>query len=91
MGPWTLDLGPWACLGRRAYTMAELLIVVVIMVLLVAVTLPVAKKVMDDSHVREASRQLQAYFQMAKTRALHTGRPCGCIWTLRSPPGWGVM
>src|SRR5688572_14797171 len=62
---------------RRGYSMAELMIVLVIMVMLVAAALPVAKKVMDDSHVREASRQLNAYFAMAKARAIHTGRPCG--------------
>jgi type II secretory pathway pseudopilin PulG len=65
---------------RRGYTMAELMIVVIIMIMLVAATLPIAKKVMDDSHVREASRQLNAYFAMAKARAIHTGRPCGLFF-----------
>jgi prepilin-type N-terminal cleavage/methylation domain-containing protein len=74
----------FAC--RRGYTMAELMIVVVIMLMLVAVTLPVAKKVMDDSHVREASRQLQAYLQMAKARAIHTGRPCGLYLECKDRP-----
>jgi len=72
---------------RRGYTMAELMIVVIIMIMLVAVTLPVAKKVMDDSHVREASRQLQAYFQMAKARAIHSGRPCGLYLQCDMPLG----
>ena len=62
---------------RPGYTMAELMIVVIIMLMLVAAALPVAKKVMDDSHVREASRQLNAYLAMAKARAVQTGRPCG--------------
>jgi type II secretory pathway pseudopilin PulG len=72
---------------RRAYTMAELMIVVIIMIMLVAATMPIAKKVMDDSHVREASRQLNAYLQMAKARAVHTGRPCGLYLDCQAPLG----
>src|SRR5690349_12945659 len=74
--------------GRRpGYSMAELMIVLIIMVMLVAAVLPVAKKVMDDSHVREASRQLNAYFAMAKSRAVHTGRPCGIYLDCEVPLG----
>src|SRR4051812_48885959 len=62
--------------ARRAYTLAEMLIVITIMIMLVAAALPVAKKVMDGSQVREASRQLNAYLAMARTRTLQTGRPC---------------
>src|SRR4051794_6546336 len=72
---------------RSAYTLAEMLIVVTIMIMLVAAALPVAKKVMDGSQVREASRQLNAYFAMAKARALHTGRPCGLYFAFNSPLG----
>jgi len=71
--------------SRRGYTMAELMIVVIIMIMLVAATLPIAKKVMDDSHVREASRQLNAYFAMVKSRAIHTGRPCGIFFECEKP------
>jgi prepilin-type N-terminal cleavage/methylation domain-containing protein len=71
---------------RRGYTLVEMLIVVSIMIMLVAVTLPVAKKVMDGSQSREASRQLNAYFAMAKARALLTGRPCGIHFSFPNAP-----
>src|SRR5437879_11001325 len=66
-------------LGRGAYTLAELLIVMTIMLMLIVITLPAIKNVMQDGNVREASRQLNAYFAMAKARAVHTGRPCGVM------------
>lgn len=72
---------------RRAYTLVEMLIVVSIMVSLIAITLPVAKKVMDGSQGREASRQLNAYLAMAKARALQTGRPCGLYLPFQLPLG----
>jgi type II secretory pathway pseudopilin PulG len=73
--------------GRGAYTMMELLIVITIMIMLAAITLPVAKQVLNDSHLREASRQLSAYFIMAKARAVHTGRPCGIHFVCQPPLG----
>jgi prepilin-type N-terminal cleavage/methylation domain-containing protein len=64
---------------RGGYTLAEMLIVMTIMLMLVVVALPAVKRVMEDGNVREASRQLNAYFAMAKARALQTGRPCGVM------------
>lgn len=80
------------------YTLTELLVVVTILVLLVATALPVARKVMEGNRTREASRMLQAYFAMARARAVQTGRPCGLFLPFPSPPpgvtdpnttGWG--
>src|SRR5687767_14549808 len=71
----------WNFRRRRAYTLVEMLIVVSIMIMLVAVTLPVAKKTMEGQNAREASRQLHAYFNMAKARALQSGRPCGLYFS----------
>src|SRR5262245_39122878 len=65
------------CRSLSGYTLAELLIVMTIMLMLMAITLPTVRRVMEDGKVREASRQLNAYFAMAKSRALLTGRPCG--------------
>jgi type II secretory pathway pseudopilin PulG len=65
--------------ARRGYTLTELLIVIIIMITIFAIALPIAKKVMDDSNTREASRQLSAIFQLAKSRAAQTGRPFG-VW-----------
>lgn len=73
---------------RSAYTLMELLVVIVIMIMLVAVTLPLAKRVLNDTHVREASRQLNAYFAMAKARATLTGRPCGLFLKCDKPLGY---
>src|SRR6187455_359143 len=72
---------------RGGYTLMELLIVIIIMITLVAITLPVAKKIMEDGHVREASRQLNTYFAMAKARAVQTGRPCGLDFVCAAPLG----
>jgi type II secretory pathway pseudopilin PulG len=69
-----------------AYTLTELLVVVTILVILVATTLPVARKVMEGNRTREASRMLQAYFAMAKARAVQTGRPCGLFFPFPAPP-----
>src|SRR5204863_4766980 len=75
----TSDLRPLISCRRPAYTIAEMLIVMTIMLMLVAVTLPAIKNVMQEGNSREASRQLNAYFAMAKARALQTGRPCGVM------------
>src|SRR5689334_13575863 len=72
--------------ARAAYTLVEMLVVVTIIIILVAATLPVAKKMMEGSQVREASRQFNSYWQMAKARALQTGRPCGIYFPMTSAP-----
>jgi hypothetical protein len=59
-----------------------------IMLLLVVIALPTVKRVMEDGNVREASRQLNAYFAMAKARALQTGRPCGVMMICELPTGF---
>jgi type II secretory pathway pseudopilin PulG len=88
---WNLELGTLNSRrlrrARGAYTLAEMLIVVTIMVMLVAITLPTVKRVMEDSGTREASRQLNAYFAMAKARAVQTGRPCGIFMVCEPPLG----
>jgi prepilin-type N-terminal cleavage/methylation domain-containing protein len=71
----------------RAYTLIELLVVVVILVTLVAITLPLAKKVLDDSYTREASRQLNGWLAMAKINAVRTGRPWGLYMECEPPVG----
>jgi type II secretory pathway pseudopilin PulG len=66
-------------LPRGGYSLVELLIVMGIMIMLVSMTLPMAKHVMEDGKVREASRAMSAFFAVAKARALSTGQPCG-VW-----------
>lgn len=65
--------------ARGGYSLVEMLIVMTILLMLVVIALPAVKRVMEDGNVREASRQLNAYFAMAKARALQTGRPCGVM------------
>src|SRR5262245_7132450 len=74
------------------FTLMELLIVVTIIILLVIVTLPRVKYALDESKVRESSRQVNSYFALAKSRAASTGRPCGLYFQSESvgpgtPPG----
>ncbi|MDX1946998.1 MAG: prepilin-type N-terminal cleavage/methylation domain-containing protein [Pirellulaceae bacterium] len=74
---------------RGGYTLTEMLVVVTILVILIAAALPTARHVMEASKVKEASRQLQAYFAMARSRAAQTGRPCG-LWIEVSPQVGGA-
>ncbi|QDU31248.1 hypothetical protein ETAA8_64010 [Anatilimnocola aggregata] len=66
----------------RGYTLIELLVVIMIAILLMAVTLPAAKSIMENARPREASRILNAAFATAKARAASTGRPCGLEFLL---------
>jgi prepilin-type N-terminal cleavage/methylation domain-containing protein len=59
------------------YTLVELLIVIMIAVMLMAITLPVAKTVMEDGRPREASRILNATLAAVKARAVQTNRLAG--------------
>lgn len=83
----TLWRGPSRLQTRNGYTLTELLVVIIILVILIAVSLPAAKKVMEDSRTRESSRQLSAYFTMARARAAQSGRPCGLWMQLDTPIG----
>jgi type II secretory pathway pseudopilin PulG len=82
-----MPLGVAARKSRGGYSLTELLVVIIIMITIFAIALPIAKKVMDDSHVREASRQLNAFFTLAKSRAAQTGRPCGIEFICERPLG----
>jgi prepilin-type N-terminal cleavage/methylation domain-containing protein len=68
------------------FTLLEMLIVIAIMLLLVIATLPRIKYALDESKVREGSRQLNSYFSMARSRAAATGRPCG-LWMVTEKIG----
>jgi len=72
---------------RRAYTLTELLVVIIIMVILVAVSLSLVKRVMDSDRVRASSRQFSAYISKAKTQAAIAGRPAGLVLVLAAPLG----
>jgi prepilin-type N-terminal cleavage/methylation domain-containing protein len=62
---------------RAGYTLTELLIVIMIALLLMVVSLPTIKSVMEDARPREASRILNTTIFTAKARAAQTGNPAG--------------
>jgi type II secretory pathway pseudopilin PulG len=66
-------------INRAAFTLVELLVVVVIAIILMAVTLPTVKYQMEETKVREAARQVNAFFATAKAQATATGRYAG-VW-----------
>ena len=67
-------------------TLVELLVVVTIAVVLVAAAVPMMKPALQSSRVREVSRQLNVFLQVARARAIETGRTAG-IWIERDTPG----
>lgn len=70
--------------GRRAaYTLTELLIVIMIALLLMVVSLPMVKSVMDDARPREASRILNTTIVTAKGRAAASGTLAGIEFALQ--------
>lgn len=62
---------------QPGYTLVELLIVIMIALLLMVVSLPTIKSVMEDARPREASRILNTMIFTAKARAAQAGNPAG--------------
>jgi type II secretory pathway pseudopilin PulG len=62
---------------RQGYTLVELIVVVTIAILIMVVSLPVAKTVMEDARPREAGRIVNTAFFTAKARAASSGRLAG--------------
>ena len=65
--------------SRNGMTLTELLVVIMILVILLGISLPMMRTGLEGRAVREASRQLNTYVQLAKSRAAETGRPVG-LW-----------
>lgn len=66
-------------------TLIELLVVVTIVVLLVATSVPLMKPALEDSQLREASRQVNVFFTAVRGRAIQTRRPVGVMLQRRAP------
>jgi type II secretory pathway pseudopilin PulG len=60
-------------------TLVELLVVVSIMMIIMAVTLPRLRPELERGRTREAARSLHLYLTSARNRAVLEGRPCGVI------------
>lgn len=71
---------------RGGVTLVELLVVVTIAVVLVASAVPLMKPALKDGQLREASRQINAHFAVARSRAVRHGRGAGVI-IQRADPG----
>ena len=67
---------PFAVSGM---TLVELLVVLVIILLVAAATIPRLQPEMDRSRIREAARSIQLYLSSARNQAIATGRPCGVM------------
>ena len=63
--------------SQRGFTLVELLVVVFILLLVSAVSIPIVAPALQGRHVREASRQINSYFAVARDTALRNGRPVG--------------
>lgn len=64
---------------RRGLSLVELLVVVGIVVTLAAITLPSLRELLKDQKITQASRQVQAFFESAKAKAIANGRPVGVL------------
>lgn len=74
---------------QPGYTLTELLIVIMIALLLMVVSLPTIKSVMEDARPREASRIVNATIFTAKARAAQAGNPAGIefVYDTSAVPG----
>jgi prepilin-type N-terminal cleavage/methylation domain-containing protein len=78
---YAMRYGRWTDLviGREGMTLVELLVVVTIVLLLAAATIPRFQPGIDRSRIREAARSLQLYLSSARNQAIATGRSCGVM------------
>jgi type II secretory pathway pseudopilin PulG len=60
-------------------TLVELLVVLSIILMVAAATIPRLRPEMDRSRVREAARAIQTYLSTARNLAMATGRSCGVM------------
>lgn len=62
---------------RRGMTLVELMIVIAVMAILIGAALPLMRTSLEDRKVREASRQVNTLFSLAKAKAAETQLPVG--------------
>jgi len=80
--PAPCTLPPAPCPLRRAFTLAELLIVVAIVVLVSIATVPLVRSTLDTRRIRESGRLVSTQFASAQSEALANGRSAG-VWLER--------
>lgn len=64
---------------RLGLSLVELMVVVGIVVTLAAIALPSLREALKDQKISQATRQVQAYFETAKAKAMGSGRPVGIL------------
>lgn len=68
---------PNSASARRGMTLIEILVVVGIMMVIMAVSVPVLAPVAESRVGRECARGVQSALESARARAVRLGRPCG--------------
>jgi prepilin-type N-terminal cleavage/methylation domain-containing protein len=68
------------CGAPRGVTLLEILIVMTIMLMITAATLPVVIPAISNRRMREASRLVSTFISGARSRAIETGRPVGVMF-----------
>jgi len=66
--------------AARGVTVLELLIVMTILLMITAATIPIMMPAMANRRLRESSRLVSAFISGARSRAIETGRPVGVVF-----------
>jgi type II secretory pathway pseudopilin PulG len=69
---------------RRGVTLIELLIVILIIMMITAFSIPVIAPAIQGRRVREGARMFSTFLNAARNRAIETKRPAG-VWLERMP------
>ncbi len=72
-----MGLSPSPC---RGVTLLELLIVMTILLMITAATIPIVVPAMQNRKMRESARLVSSYISGARSRAIETGRPVGVVF-----------
>jgi Tfp pilus assembly protein FimT len=73
--------------NRRAFTLVEIILVVVIIMIVTAISIPVISSMLTDARSTAAGDMLRGRLAEARARAMEEGRP----WRLAYIPGTGVL
>lgn len=66
--------------GRRGFTLIEIMVVLVIVMLLAGMILTAVRPAIESRRMREAARTVTMMLYQAKARAVETGRPFGVMF-----------